>query len=116
MNYSIRKFENFHVVLWLIKDFFWITDQKIAGMIMVIPTISMAIFITYNTKGLKTDFIHNLAVVCWISANSVWMFGEFYLKDTTRPYAIVFFLLGFLIVGYHYFIGEPFWKKSDTLE
>jgi hypothetical protein len=113
MKYSFRKFENFHIVLWLIKDFCWIADQKIAGLIMIFPTIFMAIYITYMSRTYPTDFAHNLAVVFWIMANSVWMFGEFFMKDTTRPYAIVFFVLGIITVAYHYFIAQPFWKHNQ---
>lgn len=81
-------------------------------MIMVVPTLFMALFIAYKSQGNLTEFMHNLAVVCWITANSIWMFGEFYLNDTTRPYAMIFFILGLLIIGYHYLIGNPFWKRQ----
>ena len=116
MKYAFRKLENFHIVLWLVKDFCWIADQKIAGMIMIVPTIAMALYITYLSRDSKSDFVHNLAVVFWIIANSVWMFGEFFMNDTTRPYAMVFFVLGLLSVGYHYFISQPFWKQDQDVQ
>jgi hypothetical protein len=46
--------------------------------------------------------LHNLAVCFWITANSVWMTGEFYYDDGTRPYAIIFFIAGLLCVAYYY--------------
>lgn len=38
----------------------------------------------------------------WIIANGVWMGGEFYCEDCTRPYAIVFFSIGITVIGYYY--------------
>ena len=79
---------------------------------MIVPTISVAIFITYKYKSIASELWHNLAIVCWIIANSVWMIGEFYFNDTSRPYAVVFFYLGLVSVGYYYLICKPFWKSE----
>ena len=87
-------------------------DLKIMGIIMIVPTIAVAIYITLKSKDRPSDLWPNLAVVCWISANSVWMIGEFYFNDTTRPIALVFFVIGFIAIGYHYLVSEPFWKKN----
>lgn len=66
---------------------------KTLGTIMIVPTVSLAIIITYKTRNVPSEFMHNLSVVCWISANSVWMFGEFFFKDdtATKPYASYLF-------------------------
>ena len=93
---GIRYFENFHIVLWLLKDTCWIMDWKIAGTIVVAPAIGLAIYIAYRSRRLKRQFWFNVAVCCWIVANSTWMLGEFYFHDTTRPIALVFFGLGLL--------------------
>jgi hypothetical protein len=113
---KFRRLENLHILLWLLKDFCWISDYKILGLIMIVPTILVAIFITYSYRSIAVELWHNLAIVCWISANSIWMIGEFYFEDTTRPIALIFFYLGFMAVGYYYLINEPFWKrrKSNT--
>lgn len=102
MEQKVRKSENFHILLWLLKDLCWVADWKIMGTIMIVPTISMAVYITIIARRSYSDLMHNLAVVCWICANSVWMVGEFYLDDGTRQPAIVFFAFGFLIIGYYY--------------
>ena len=104
MNIPYRKFENFHILLWLIKDFCWVTGLKMAGMIMIVPTILVAIFITWLSRSILSELWHNLAVVCWISANSIWMIGEFYYEDTTRPYAIIFFVLGLGCFAWYYLL------------
>lgn len=98
----IRETENFHILLWLIKDSCWVMDLKWAGMLMILPTLSVAFYLTIKSYPYKSDFFHNLAVCCWILANSVWMTGEFFFNDTFRPYAIVFFMLGLLCVAYFY--------------
>ena len=79
---------------------------------MILPTILVAVYLTYRSKHLLSELLHNLAIVFWISANSVWMIGEFYFNDSTRPIAQLFFVLGFIVIGYHYFISEPFWRKN----
>lgn len=99
---NLRKYENLHIVLWLIKDTFWVLDLKIPGLIMVFPTLFVAIDITRRSFEIKADFMHNLAVVCWICANAIWMIGEFYFDDRLRPVAIVFFSLGLTVVAIHY--------------
>jgi hypothetical protein len=99
---KIRRFENLHVVLWLIKDISWLLTWKLLGVIMIIPTLTVAIYLTWKSKGDVNNFWHNLAITCWISANATWMTGEFYVQDSLRPYALVFFILGFMSVGYYY--------------
>lgn len=73
----LREYENFHIVLWLLKDTCWVMDFKVPGLIMILPTISVALHITWLHRKSMAELLHNLAVVLWISANSVWMIGEF---------------------------------------
>ena len=47
-------------------------------------------------------WLHNLAVLLWITANSIWMIGEFYFNDGTRPVAGVFFAAGILLLTGYY--------------
>jgi hypothetical protein len=102
MKYSIRRFENFHILLWLIKDLCWVILWKPLGIFMIAPTLLFAIYITYLNRADKAELAHNIAVCFWISANSIWMIGEFYYEDSTRSIAVIFFLLGLLmILGYY---------------
>ena len=102
MKYSIRKFENFHILLWLLKDLCWVILWRPLGIFMIFPTLSLAIYITFFNKSDKAELAHNLAVCFWISANSIWMIGEFYFEDSTRPVAIIFFLLGLFTMLLYY--------------
>lgn len=103
---DIRRYENAHIFLWLLKDISWAADFKYFGTFMIIPTLTMAFFILYHTKSSITDCIHNSAVVLWIVANSLWMTGEFFGFDNwSRNAAIIPFLLGiFLIIAYYTYI------------
>ncbi len=104
---EIIKWSNIHIVLWLIKDFFWIADYKFAGTIMILPTFGVAIFNTIYFRHLKSELFHNLAVCCWIMANSIWMIGEFYFHDSTRLYAKILFILGILLLMVYYTLLRP---------
>jgi hypothetical protein len=108
-----RAYENFHIVLWLLKDTCWVSDYKTAGLIMIVPTIVVALHITWLHRKSAAELSHNLAIVCWICANSVWMIGEFFFDDTLRPAAMVFFAMGLLMVAYYYGIVWPFRRKDD---
>jgi hypothetical protein len=100
----IRKFENFHILLWLVKDLCWVTLSKAAGLLMIAPTLALALFITWKNRSERAELMHNLAICLWICANSTWMIGEFYFEDTTRELAVVFFVGGLLSMLYFYFV------------
>lgn len=101
---NIRKFENFHILLWLVKDLCWVTLSKPAAILMIIPTLSLAFFITWKNRAIRAELLHNIAICFWICANSIWMIGEFYFKDGTRDWAVVFFVMGLLSMLYYYFM------------
>lgn len=98
----VRAQENLHIVLWLIKDTCWVMECKLAGVLMTVPTISLAAYIAFALRSDRTEFVHSLAVCCWIAANSIWMIGEFFYQDGTRPYAAAFFVLGLALIALHY--------------
>jgi hypothetical protein len=102
MNLDLRKKENLHVVFWLVKDFAWLANYKMLGMVMALPTILLSFWLTYKSRYNRMDYFHNLAVSCWITGNSLWMTGEFYYNDGLRAWVKPFFILGMLIIVYYY--------------
>jgi hypothetical protein len=82
-------------------------------MIMIVPTLLLAFFITFKFRDFKSELYHNLAVCSWITANSIWMTGEFFYDDTTRNYAAVFFALGFVFIGIYY-VPKAFKKHTKN--
>jgi hypothetical protein len=106
---NIRKFENLHILMWLLKDLCWVTLSELMGVIMIVPTIGLAIYITWLSRHEQAELFHNLAVCFWIGANSIWMIGEFFYDDSTRGIATAFFIIGLLFIGWYYAL----WLKNN---
>lgn len=102
--HKIRKLENLHLILWLGKDMSWLMDWKVLGMVMITPTLGLALFLSWRTRHIPKELAFNLAVSSWIAANGVWMVGEFFYDDGTRPIAFWFFLAGFFFILRYYFL------------
>lgn len=109
--YKFRKVENLHILLWLIKDACWALNFKIPALIMIIPTLMVAVLITFQTRKITSELLHNLAIDFWITANCTWMVGEFFGWDEhligtwgLRQFAIIPFGIGLLILAYYYLI------------
>ncbi|MBS1774216.1 MAG: hypothetical protein JST82_15265 [Bacteroidetes bacterium] len=98
---SFRWVENAHILLWLIKDTCWAMVWKPGGIIMIFPTLSVALYILWKSRKIKAELYHNIAVVFWISANSLWMIGEF-IEWELRPYAVVLFGCGLFTLAIYY--------------
>jgi hypothetical protein len=111
-----RKVENLHILFWLLKDICWCMSFKTVGILMLVPTLTVAILITWQTRKLKAELFHNLAVTFWICANGYWMIIEFMgMDETLRIYTVIPFLIGlFFIVTYYVFI-LPQEKKKEKL-
>jgi uncharacterized membrane protein (GlpM family) len=115
---KLREYENLHIALWLIKDTCWAMTWRIPGMIMIIPTLFVAIHIAYKTRKHLDDLFHNIAVCLWITANATWMTGEFFFKDerqeAMRSFATIFFGIGLVVVAIYYVIYLPKRNKQQA--
>lgn len=120
---AYRRTENLHIVFWLIKDISWCLMWRTLGMIMIVPTLGAAIFITWRARRLKEDLAHNLAVVFWITANAWWMIAEFFEFDETalwhgvsgRQFALIPFGIGAGILAWHY-LGRLIAARTARLD
>jgi hypothetical protein len=99
----LSRFDNMHILFWLIKDMSWCLMSKTIGTLMIAPTIAIALVILVRSREHLTSFVHNLAVLFWISANSLWMLGEMFCSDCTKPYAIGLFSAGMAVLLLYYF-------------
>jgi prepilin signal peptidase PulO-like enzyme (type II secretory pathway) len=102
-----RRIENLHILFWLVKDVSWALNFRLMGMIMIVPTVLAALVITWQTRKIFSELMHNLAVVFWIFANCTWMIGEFYMADEghqARSWAVVPFVIGLLILVVYYLL------------
>lgn len=111
---KFRKIENLHIFFWLVKDLCWCAEFKPLGIIMIVPTLSIAIWIAWKNRHIAAELAHNLAIAIWIIANSLWMVSEFFAFDEkVKPYCIIPFALGILILSYFYFVYAPLQRKKE---
>ncbi len=109
----VKRQENLHILFWLVKDSCWMLEIKWLGAFMVLPTISIALWIIYITRKLPDLYI-NIAIFFWISANSYWMIVEFFFNSQHKFLAGIPFSLGFVFVGVYYF--RVYRQKSISQE
>jgi len=110
--------ENMHILFWLLKDVSWCLDFKPLAILMIFPTLIVAIWITRKNRHITSELAHNLAVIFWITANSMWMLVEFLAIDediiwrnfTGRHLAIIPFTIGLSILVYYYLFNR---KKEE---
>jgi hypothetical protein len=92
--------ENIHVLLWLIKDACWMLNFKTMGLMMVVPTLTVAFYFVLKSSKDLFQRISSMAVFCWISANAWWMISEFYFEDL-KLFALLPFTIGFSLMLYY---------------
>lgn len=99
---------------------------KPLGITMIVPTLSIAIWIAWKNRDIKSELAHNLAIVFWITANAYWMISEFFGFDTMvvwnsftgKHLALIPFVTGVLILLHYYAVQRPKelkFKKAVTM-
>lgn len=119
--FKYRKMENLHIVFWLFKDIAWCIGFKILGITMIIPTLTIAVLISWRTRRMMSELCHNIAIMVWITANSYWMVSEFLGFDekivwhtyTFKHLALIPFGIGVLILTFFYLIWQPRHKEEN---
>jgi hypothetical protein len=105
---KIRHYENLHIPLWLLKDTCWMLQWRALGVAMIFPTFAVALYLTIKTfKEKDNEWLINLAILFWISANSYWMCCEFFKYEHLKDFAGIPFVCGMISVLLFYF------KKSS---
>lgn len=110
-----RRMENMHIAFWLVKDISWCLIWKVLGIVMIFPTLTVAILIAWRTRKIASELAHNLAVAFWISANSFWMISEFMGFDesefwggiTGKQLSLIPFFIGAFFLLYYYVVQRP---------
>jgi hypothetical protein len=99
---TIAIIENAYLVFWLFKDFFWssacanfgfATDEKsttsrvifyeTGALLCGTATVSVVLVSAYLNRRHLNDLLDELTVIFWLSANFVWMCGEFFVRYKT---------------------------------
>jgi hypothetical protein len=96
-----QRFDNIHILLWLIKDTCWMLEWRILGTLMIIPTMGVAIYLAAKSTGEEIFWI-NIAICFWITANAYWMVCEFIEMETYKDYAGIPFAMGLMAVAFFY--------------
>ncbi|MGE0200370.1 MAG: hypothetical protein AB7P76_05320 [Candidatus Melainabacteria bacterium] len=99
----IRKWENLHILFWLLKDISWAMAWKPLGIFMIAPTLGLAVWITWRLRHEEAELLHNCAVACWIIANAFWMVIEFCgVDERLRVWTALPFGLGLGCILWYY--------------
>lgn len=144
-NYSLTLayVENAYIIFWITKDLFWSwgtgdltkgRDLAIFYEAMAISFGTLSIFIYLLTSYLYRRniirLLDSITVVFWISANFVWMCGEFFLRydnlayddmdegndSDTRLASAALFSLGLCIQGFILIILLLYCGKSTSIQ
>ena len=111
MKIRSEKYDNLHIILWLIKDMCWSIDSKL-GVVFVIPTIIVSFWLLFKSRTISACY-HNLAVCFWITANSLWMVSEMYkFEEISKPVVIILFIIGIIILAYYYIKYHLKWQRK----
>lgn len=102
MKYKTRQFENIHIPLWLLKDTCWMMEWETLGVIMIVPTIFVAAWLTFKTRN-EDEFFVNLAILAWIMANAYWMCCEFFDFVQYKDFAGIGFAIGAISISVFYY-------------
>ena len=107
---KVRMWQNLHVGLWLLKDASWCQAWVNVGLVAAVPALALAAKIAWDSRRNIGELIHSIAVCLWLSANVIWMIGEFFfedaiddpMQDPMRHIARYFFFAGMLLLGGFY--------------
>jgi hypothetical protein len=109
-----RRTENLHILFWLMKDISWAMLWRPLGIAMLIPTLAVAIIITWQTRKLTAELFHNLAIDFWICANGYWMIIEFWGYDEKlRIFTAIPFGIGLFFIATYYLVVLPREKRRE---
>jgi hypothetical protein len=74
------RFENVHILLWLIKDTCWMLEWKVLGCLMIAPTIAVAIYLAVRSAAEQVfnyaGFPFAVGFIC---------VAIFYLRPVSQP-------------------------------
>ena len=89
---------------------------KPIGLVMLFPTLTVAVLITWQTRHILAELFHNLAIVFWICANGYWMIVEFLGKDEElRVYTVIPFSIGLFFILTYYLYIDPKEKRKQRV-
>ena len=111
---KVRGYENFHILLWLLKDSFWLMEWKLAGISAIVPVMLLAFRIAWLDRKDTANLLHNIAIICWLCGDSIWMIGDFFFNSRLKQLPATFFGIGILVLAIYYLVVLPREKIQHT--
>lgn len=112
MKKNFRVYEYLHIPFWLLKDSAWALGIKPMGVLMIFPTLTLAILIAIKTRKTIHELLPNISILLWIIANSIWMCDEFF-ELGIKSYCYFPFILGVIIIlWWLVFYFPKIWKQG----
>ncbi len=93
---NIKKYENLHIVFWLIKDSCWMLELRWLGILMIIPTLTIALLIAFVTRktvededGVVHEIEQDASGEAWEGGPVVLSWEDAQMTDGTDAYNVV---------------------------
>ncbi len=113
-NKHFRIYEYLHIPFWLVKDTCWGLEWKTLGVSMIFPTLGLALILAWKTRRNTSEFLPNLAIALWISANSIWMCDEFF-ELGIKNWCYVPFAFGLAVMAFWLVVYFPkLWRHNSS--
>ena len=79
--YSNRRVENFHILLWILKDLFWCLDMQIEAVVFGSMALAWCLVLFYKAlfpaeQRNVVDFYMTVPLLMWLAGLFLWMFGK----------------------------------------
>eukprot|EP00121_Abeoforma_whisleri_P016570 Awhi_evm1s15200 len=81
---DMREYETLHLLLWAVKDCFWIWNVRYPYPVFFALTCLINLhflFLFLKYKSQYIDFMHYISLLFWVLANGTWAIGELFYED-----------------------------------
>jgi hypothetical protein len=82
--HTFSEYETLHVLLWTLKDLFWIWELPWLCLISVIIVVFLSLDLCYllaTHAGQFVEFWHSVVLLVWVIANATWALGEMLVEN-----------------------------------
>jgi hypothetical protein len=88
---NFRQYENLHTLIWIAKDWAWITYNVVFWFMCFAPAVLVAsdfVYISVVSRASEdrtVKCVHFVVVLVWVIGNSVWALGDLFVDDYDDP-------------------------------
>lgn len=84
-----------HFPMWILKDLAWMMGFGVLSLTLAIPTIIISVLLI-KWSGKFFEKMENISILCWLTANTLWMSHEQF-NAHTKELAVIMFSFGIII-------------------